>query len=203
MASSFEQFLNRINACVDTKEWAKNTSIASIKQGWDLCPEPGWMLVGLASAGHQEVNDRRARKWVHQCLLLVQSHLKDPRSVLALRVLENYSKGTGTPQDVASACTQAKAAVEAQLKADADAPRASQEFHAARAVASSLGWSDPEWSKHANEATFYSATAVAQQPDGTVDREKLIGERQKQADLLRSLFAPDIAGLIADLERVR
>jgi hypothetical protein len=202
MANTFEKLLNRINACVDTKEWAKNTSITSIKQGWDLCPEPGWMLVGLASAGYQEATDRRARRWVHQCLLLVQGHLKDTRSLQALKVLENYSKGTGSPQDVASACADAQAAVDAQIKADAAARRASQEFHAARAVASSLGWSDPEWLKHANEATFYSATAVAQQPDGTVDRTKLIGQRQKQADLLRSLFAPDIAGLIANLERV-
>jgi hypothetical protein len=202
MATTFEQFLNRINACVDTKEWAKNNSITSLKQGWDSCPEPGWMLVGLANAGYQEAADRRARKWVHQCLLLVQGQLKDSRSLQALKVLENYSKGTGTSQDVASAHTDAKAAVEAQLKADANARRASQEFHAARAVASSLGWSDAEWSKHANDATFFSATAVAQQPDGTVDRDKLIAQRRKQADLLRSLFAPDIAGLIAKLERV-
>ena len=142
------------------------------------------------------------RQWAYRCLLLVNDYLKDPRSLAALQVLEKHSAGTATPDQIAGAIASASAAAETRAKSDVFAQRVTPEFHATRAVATALRWSDGQWGKAAGETAVITATAVAQQSDGRLDHPALVTHRQKQADLLRLVFTGEIGVLIANLEHL-
>jgi hypothetical protein len=193
--------LSRHNACADAKVWILNNRITTFAQVWQQSPEPAWMLWGLHHAGHEEAPSRLARKWVHQCLLLVSEHLSDPRSLRALKVLEEYAAGSSSEAEMQDALAAATAAVDARTSADAFAQRASPHFYATRAVAASLALPDSEWSTWANEATAYAATAAAQNST-EVHYQTLLDHRQKQASVLRTVFSTNVAGLLANLEHL-
>jgi hypothetical protein len=200
MPSKVENFVNRINACDQAKTWVKDNGITTFQQGLSLCPDPGWLLAAAAQAGYKEPAARRARKWIYQCLLLVQNYLQDQPSASVLKVLENYANGGSTPAELANALATANTAAKARFQADGVARRASAEFHATRALASALSWADNDWNKSAHAASVFAATAPAQKPT-RIDRSVVIAQRQKQADIFRSVFAPEAAGLIANLEQ--
>jgi hypothetical protein len=201
MPSKVESFLSRINACATAKTWVKANNVSAFEDGWKTCPEPDWLLRAVGNAGYEEGSARRVRNWVYQCLTQVQSFIKDPRSIRAMQVLDAYVRGTGTPDDLSAALTSAQAATDARVQADALAQRASAEFHATRAVASALSWSDDQWMTTAGVAPLFAARAVAQRPT-TVDHDTLIQQRKQQADLFRMIFAPEVGGLIANLEHL-
>jgi hypothetical protein len=202
MSTIVERFMDRTTACARARAWVTQTSASTFEQCWNLCPDPNWMLEGLARAGYEETTARRVRQWIYRCLVLVQDYLSDPRSTGALRVLEQHSMGSATPDQVAGAAASAKAAFQTRARADAFAQRASPEFHATRAVASALSWTDDQWDKSAGDAAVMTATAVAQQPDGQLDLAALVAHRQKQADLLRMVFATEVGGFISNLKHL-
>jgi hypothetical protein len=194
-----EKLLDRHNACAEARDWVKKNNVTTFEQGWAQCPDPTWLLWCLEHAGYEEVSGRRARKWLHQCLLLVNDHLPDPRSRRALRVLKRYAAASEGPGEREGALASAKRALDARARADAYAKRTSPHFHAARAVVEALAWEDGQWEKRAGEAAVHAATAAAHRPDG-LDHAALAAHRRKQADLLRAAFAAEVGELIANLE---
>jgi hypothetical protein len=201
MANKLEGLLNKMNACKEARDWVNQAQITTFEQAWAQCQEPAWLLAAMHALAYKEESTRRARKWVHQCLLRVFGHLHDPRSLQAMSVLETYASGGSSDGELADASVAAEAALATRIKADADAKRVSPDFHAARAVVASLAWPDQQWDKRATEASVLAAMAVAQQASG-VDHDALVIERSKQTDLLRTVFAPDIAGIIASAENL-
>lgn len=211
MGSSLENFLNRNKACKEAKEWVQAAKITSFAQMWDQCKDPAWMLWGLEHAGHWEGPTRLTRRWTHQCLLNVNEFLSDPRSRRALKVLEAYAGGGSSTAELADAYAAASAAVKTRTTADGYARRATPHFHATRAVARALSQRDDDWTTWANESTAYAAMAAAQKETGGTGsdskpaeacRQCLIANRQKQADILRSVFSADVGALLDNLEQL-
>jgi hypothetical protein len=201
MANQVENYLNRTNACAEARAWVKDKQITTFKDGWRLCPSPDWLLTAVCQGGYEEYASRRVRTWVYHCLMLVQNYLQDPRCIRAVKVLENYTKCCGSQGDMAEALASAQAAVSARAKADTFAQRVSPQFHATRAVVAALSWQDNQWANVAGEGPLWSATATAQGPT-TIDHPTLLEQRRQQADLFRTVFAPEVAGLINNLEQL-
>src|SRR5262245_17258153 len=107
-----EALLNRMNACREAKDWVQSLTVTTFEQGWRTCPEPAWLLQAIGYAGYEEAGSRRARKWVCQCLMLVHDYLHDPRSQRALTVLDAYSGGGSSADELTDALASAQGALD-------------------------------------------------------------------------------------------
>ena len=90
----FRDWLVKHGACSAAVAWVGDKTL---KQAWDQCKNPQWMLWYLEASGYK--NDRKLRLFSIWCARQVQHLMTDHRSINALDVAEKYVSGKATREE--------------------------------------------------------------------------------------------------------
>ncbi len=110
--------LARLHACAEATEWCADKTI---DEAWSTCHRADWMLWLAGRVLDRKIVVRAAVECARTALV----HTKDPRPGECLAVVQRWTEGTATIEDVRAAAAAAYAAAAAADAAAADAADAS------------------------------------------------------------------------------
>ena len=192
-------YLKSLQACSESIAYAEQYD--SMREAWEACRRPDWMLWLLSHVGHQD--DRVYRRYACWCVRNTPlpdgrkawDMLTDERSRAAVAVAEQFADGAAGDQELAAARASADASADA---ADAAAYAARSAYYAAADAADAAAYAaaaDAAYAARsaaaaarsavvgsAADAAAYAAYASAYAAAAASDRASTTGAARAAAD---------------------